>query len=282
MMVNRAREMRDALDLYFVQNKIDPDDSLNENDWTVVNVMCQILRQLYLFTKEMSSEKHTSVSKIIPMISLMIDSYEQAPKRRENPIAKKLRNSILEGLKSRFKDVESTETYSNATIFDPRFKNLVFSSKPVADKAVIEAKAEAVRVANESQEIIDESDVETEPIKFENECDELWGSFSAKIKKNSKRAKITDDKQDGVDLEMLKYLSSPVIDRKQCPITWWFKIGQKQYPLLFEASKKYLCLIATSVPSERVFSKAGNILNKKRSLLGKETANKLVILHSNM
>ena len=117
---------------------------------------------------------------------------------------------------------------------------------------------------------------------MQNEIDELWGNFDAKIANVNKRAKISDDKQDIIDVEMRKYLSLQVIDRKQSPIKWWHEIGKIQFPNLFEAARKYQCLLATSVPSERVFSKAGHVLNKKRSALGKQTANQIVTLHANL
>ena len=119
-------------------------------------------------------------------------------------------------------------------------------------------------------------------LSLQKEDDELWGNFDAKIAKITKKSKNSDHIQEGIDLEMRKYLSQPIIDRKSCPLTWWKNTGQKQFPLLFDCAQKYLCMLATSVPSERVFSSAGTILNKKRSRLGKETANMLITLHANL
>ena len=39
-----------------------------------------------------------------------------------------------------------------------------------------------------------------------------------------------------------------------------------RYPILSKLAKKYLPIPATSVPSERAFSTAGHIVNKKKSL----------------
>ena len=117
---------------------------------------------------------------------------------------------------------------------------------------------------------------------LQNEPDELWGDFDAKIAKVTKRSNSSDHVKEGVDLEMRKYLSQPIIERKSCPLSWWKTTGSKQFPLLFECAQKYLCMLATSVPSERVFSTAGNVLNKKRSRLGKKTANMLITLHTNL
>ena len=43
-----------------------------------------------------------------------------------------------------------------------------------------------------------------------------------------------------------------------------------------------LCIPATSTPSERVFSAAGNTVVKKRACLDSETVDELVFLHSSL
>jgi len=50
---------------------------------------------------------------------------------------------------------------------------------------------------------------------------------------------------------------------------------------LAKLAKKYLPIPATSVPCERLFSTAGNIVNKKRSCLTPENVCKLVMLTEN-
>ena len=81
---------------------------------------------------------------------------------------------------------------------------------------------------------------------------------------------------------MKKYLSLPVIDKKEDPVKWWFNVGKNQFPTLFLAAQKYQCMPATSVPSERVFSIAGSVVTKKRNLLGTQCVNEIVTLHYNM
>ena len=62
------------------------------------------------------------------------------------------------------------------------------------------------------------------------------------------------------------------------PLTWW-EIRATQY---IPMAKKILCIPATSVPSERVFSVAGNIINEKHSRLKPDNVNKLIFLYENM
>ena len=47
-------------------------------------------------------------------------------------------------------------------------------------------------------------------------------------------------------------------------------------------AQKYLGVVATSVPSERLFSTAGNVVTAKRSTLEPENVEKLVFLHDNL
>jgi hypothetical protein len=53
------------------------------------------------------------------------------------------------------------------------------------------------------------------------------------------------------------------------------------YPHLSILARKYLGIVATSVPSEMLFSVTGNIVNTKRSLLDPSNVEKLVFLHDN-
>ena len=81
---------------------------------------------------------------------------------------------------------------------------------------------------------------------------------------------------------MKKYLALPRIERQDDPIKWWFEVGKAQFPMLFQGAQKYLCMTATSVPSERVFSRAGNVLTNKRASLGTQLVNELVTLSHNL
>ena len=59
------------------------------------------------------------------------------------------------------------------------------------------------------------------------------------------------------------------------PLVWW-KRNEGRYPTLSRMARKYLALPATSTPSERAFSIAGSIVNKKRACLLPENVNMLV------
>lgn len=84
-----------------------------------------------------------------------------------------------------------------------------------------------------------------------------------------------------IDLEIEMYKKDTSIPLTSCPLKWW-KENAQAYPLLSSLSKAYLTVPATSVPSERVFSTAGDIVNAQRSQLLPENVDMLVFLQKNL
>ncbi|ESP02030.1 hypothetical protein LOTGIDRAFT_157161 [Lottia gigantea] len=74
-----------------------------------------------------------------------------------------------------------------------------------------------------------------------------------------------------------RYINEVSLEADFSPFEWW-KISSKRYPTLARLARKYLRLPATSVPSERVFSDAGNTVTKKISNLDPGTVNHLIFL----
>ena len=63
-------------------------------------------------------------------------------------------------------------------------------------------------------------------------------------------------------VELSRYKSEPVLELKKKPLERW-KSHYQSYPHLANMARKYLGVVATSVPSVRLFSTAGNIVNAK-------------------
>ena len=80
--------------------------------------------------------------------------------------------------------------------------------------------------------------------------------------------------------ELEIYLQYPSLDIDESPLQWW-KLECKRLPLLSIAARKYLCVCATSVTSERVFSIGGQVVNSRRSCLKPHKVNSLIFLAKN-
>ena len=74
------------------------------------------------------------------------------------------------------------------------------------------------------------------------------------------------DSDDDLTFKLRQYLNKSHILRSEEPIKYWDKL-KVVYPTLHSCALKYLCIVATSVPSERMFSKAVAIKAECRSRL---------------
>jgi len=81
-------------------------------------------------------------------------------------------------------------------------------------------------------------------------------------------------------IEVQRYLAENNIPRAEDPLQYWKK-NQKIYPNLHQLALKMLCSPSSSVPCERVFSKAGELVCKRRNRLGANTLQKLLFLNKN-
>lgn len=82
------------------------------------------------------------------------------------------------------------------------------------------------------------------------------------------------------ELEMYMSNSQP-IQGNPTLLEWW-KCNELVYPRLAKLARKYLCCQASSVPSERVFSLAGHLVNKKRSRLNASNVDMMICLNKNL
>lgn len=81
--------------------------------------------------------------------------------------------------------------------------------------------------------------------------------------------------------EVAAYKTVSSISVDSDPLLWW-KTNEPTYPLIAKMAKRYLAIPATSVPSERIFSTAGDIVTASRSALSADNVDKLIFLAKNM
>ena len=79
----------------------------------------------------------------------------------------------------------------------------------------------------------------------------MFGDTITKVESKKSNIKMAQD-------EILHYQSYPLL---------WWKANSVYFPKLATVAKKYLCDPSTSVPSEQVFSTAGDVVTAQRSAL---------------
>jgi len=87
----------------------------------------------------------------------------------------------------------------------------------------------------------------------------------------------TDEAAESTAEEFARFKAEKKLSDGENPLMWW-KTNEHRFPRLSQLAKNVLCVPATSVPCERLFSSAGYIVNKRRASLDPQTVNMLVCL----
>ena len=136
---------------------------------------------------------------------------------------------------------------------------------------------EAAQGAEQSQEepVEGERQMQDEtqpPLSKKTALEDLLGSSYTTVE--------TVQSSRGIEMEILSYRNGIPIPLNSNPLEWW-KVNAYAYPILASLAKAYLCIPATSVPSERVFSMEADIVCAQRSPITPEHIDMLVFLKKN-
>ena len=86
---------------------------------------------------------------------------------------------------------------------------------------------------------------------------------------------LTQQNNDSIRVEVSKYRSAVVTIPS--PLEWW-KAQQRSFPKLAAVARKYLAIPASEVPSEHVFSTAGQTITKRRASMDSSTVDSIIFI----
>ncbi|CAH1107397.1 unnamed protein product [Psylliodes chrysocephalus] len=279
-MLNRFCQRKDAVisTLAILQHEV----TLNATDWEVANHAIVILQVFNDVTSEISAEKNIAVSKIFLLHNAMDNHVRQCKATILLEELQPMMDVLLNELASRYKSYENNELIQQATLLDPRFKRYGFVDTNKANLAIEIMKNKIKHqkgeqlgaLENEKQEILI---IQTKSSSSSSSKSLLWKNFDEKVQK----IKTPNNPTAAAIVEVEKYLNEPLIDRHEDPLLWWFQ-RKNIYPTLYELVKKRLCIMPTSVPCERIFSKTGQIVTEKRNRLRSSKTSEIIFLHVNL
>lgn len=249
------------------------DLNLSKNEWTSLRELCLVLQPFKDVTEELSSEKYISLSKLIPMIGILKNHLINVMRKISIVQIITFAASLSNGLDKRFNQIEFNEHASIATYLDPRFKSFGFTDPEALCFVESRIEAKIGLMVDEDQDVVltrSHEIVTTEPTPSNAS---FWSNFDQRVQQT--RTNENDPTQ-----EFPSYKQLQIVDRSVDPLSYW-KLNQTQYPKLSQLAKDYLCCPASSVPSERVFSKTGTVDSDKRNRLAGELVGQLVFLNAN-
>lgn len=259
-MIERILEQERAISQVLATDKKTRHLILTWQDIDVLESVNKALKPLSEFTDAISGEDYVTVSFVKPVLHLF-QSNILADQESDTALTKSIRTTILNYLREKFGDVSTNDLLDMAGLLDPRFKVAYIDEdrvEVIKSRAIEEMESLSVSAIAESGErsVVAEPPDSTEP---EPPKKKTLGSFFKRAKPSS----ATSGK-DQLATELSTYLQMADAVSESDPLAWW-KEHEQMFPNLRNLAKKYLCVPATSSPSERVFSTSGNIVTCNRA-----------------
>ncbi|CAL9696627.1 unnamed protein product [Knipowitschia caucasica] len=255
---------------------------LSQADWEIIKEACDVLQPFEEVTVELSAEKFVTGSKAILMARGLQRStaHHQRNPNLHKPV-KEMVGILMAEITRRLGGIEQVGPLADATLLDPRFKKHAFVHERHAEEAVTRTvgaisrsirKNTAASNAEREEAGLDVRPATNEPM--------LWADFEERVATFRPGSQVQNPLTEAM-LEIKGYLSEHLLLRTNDPLEWW-RSRATVFKNACDVMKTRLCVVATSVPSERIFSKTGQILTDRRNRLTSRKVQQLVFLNANL
>lgn len=253
-------------------------NTITSIEWEVIGKCVQILKIFDEVTTAICAEKTISISKTIIFVTAMKEHVEKMMVQLMDAShlgAQEMAITLKERLISRFHFIDQNTLAAQASFLDPRFKKYAFSD----DLSYLKTYEDIKHIINSSelsqQQVVIERHL---PSQSSTDIESLlYKCFDEKVQSSAQLQSMSTLST----AELEKYIDEKILDRRENPLRWW-KERKHLYPILYQLAMKRLCVLATSVPCERLFSKAGQILTERRNRLSTQKFEKILFLNSNL
>uniref|UniRef100_A0A2S2R790 Zinc finger BED domain-containing protein 1 n=1 Tax=Sipha flava TaxID=143950 RepID=A0A2S2R790_9HEMI len=272
-MLERLIKLKEPITIVMINLKEAP-NNLESDEWSIIEDVIPLLKPFNNLTVELSAEQYPTISKVIPLIrGLQCSLGLKCPKTRQGNYIKE---RLLENTSKRFDGIENqtiTPHFSRATLLDPRCKKVAFGLTQNANDAEINLVSEIStlmrNVSNTEQAAVE--------INTSEDDDSVWYFLQSRVSTVQSQTTTTSS---AIAL-MKQYLGMPYQGLNCNMATYWNEHKLVLAPLS-NIALKYSIIPATSVLSERIFSKAGQIISARRNRLLPKNVDILIFLNKNM
>uniref|UniRef100_A0A671UN90 HAT C-terminal dimerisation domain-containing protein n=2 Tax=Sparus aurata TaxID=8175 RepID=A0A671UN90_SPAAU len=259
---------------------------LKPDQWALLEELAKALQAFESATVYLSGETYVTVSALPPLVRGLQKStqttYETAPVQAFQAAASQ-ETTACWSREVTVKD-DSPDTQIIAAALDPRFRKLKFLTPE--ERFSVQSKVQSLASQSMQEETAkkqcateNEESITCFKRTSNGSLDSLFGCDSS-TDSDSETAEQYAQNQ-AITNEVLMYFGEHPLSKTENPLSWW-KSNEAKYPSLASLARSFLCIPATSTPSERLFSAAGNITSKKRASLIPEHVDMLTFLHCNL
>lgn len=277
-MTNRALQLRPAFNGFCEANFNLNQFRLNDNEWLLLEKVVKMLKNFKTLSENLGGDKYVTLPMVIVSFNLLLDKLESSisefkKKRRLSELEKNLLLGYEKAFTKMMKHYNKFHwVYCAVLILDPRHKMETFRLTVWGREMEKQSVAKFHEIyrkyqAESGEPALDRGEV-TDSESEEDEID--FFSLYEKPLKN------TPDSQ---KKEFENYCAQPRAPGNTDILAWW-KANAHQFPILAKMARDYFSIPATSVPAERLFSRASLVIRKHRNRLKPESAKMVLCLHS--
>ena len=275
-MLERTTEQQEAIRIVLASDRKVSHLIPTWQDFDVIDSIIAALGPLGELTDALSAEKNITISAVRPLLTRLCNEI-LVERDTDSSLTAEMKRVIRVDLESRYGNSELSDLLDICTVLDPRFRpaepnDSIIENINVEMLLSVQACPLGPLPTQECNSL-----AESKPLPPKRK--KTW--LTKILGRPEGQSAATTSPSEQVAQEMDRYLHHPIIDVESFPLEWW-KAQEKQFPLLGRLACCYLCICATSVPSERVFSAGGNIVTISRSSLKPARVDQLVFLAINL
>ena len=275
--------------LKYLENENEIDCNLSNEQYAMIKGICASLQPFMSVQELLEGELYVTLSFVPTMISTIRKRMREAVQLASTDCKLAVTTVFYRFLADWGEKVDLSQ--ENATgvhylhlfgaFLDPRFKQLR-SCNPSQQKYIYK-----LLIAEQNKLVVDD----VVPLTIVNARNESFfkddvAEEDEEVEIDERASSVSSTSDNTLRSEISSYLLEKDLDVKandgsnNNPLDWW-KVKNQQYPQLAKLAKKFLCIPASSAPSERLFSKAGITISNRRNRLHPGTAESLLFLSEN-
>lgn len=268
-----ALKLKKAIDITASSQESLKQYILSPQDWFLIEKTYTFLKPFKKLSVTLGGEEYTTLPSVVVSFNLLVDHVEKTVKDLDE---KDPRTSLDVDLLLAFQACRdkvlkhyrlTNWVICMVLILDPRHKAETFDLTPWGR----EVKEESISKLQRTFNLYKKANSTSSPPSSANlssDSTEEGVDFSQLYEKNVSSKN-----------EIAQYIKEPRAQGKTNILQWW-KANEKTYPTLAKMARDYLAIPATSVPAERLFSRASLVIRKHRNRLTNEAGRWLLCLNS--
>jgi hypothetical protein len=266
----RSDELKKAKDIFTL-------DPLDDSDIRVAQTVKDFLQPIKQITTALSAEQLPTASMIMQLQRRLMDVI-LSTSSNDSKLVADMKETMANDLRMRYdKDEDFLLIFS---AMDPRFKDLPFLCNGRKNEVFDRVKAECIHLHDQNTPTVPPTESKTSEEQFlikkskNVKLNEIFGE-----EYRSEVTGTTIDEEICDEIKQYRKVEHLPLDGN---ILQWWKTNEFRFPKLALFAKSQLMVPATSVPVERIFSTAGDIVTAQRSCLKPKSVDMFIFLKTNM